>query len=200
MKKSSIVLAVVAAMAAAAPAHALLVNNGNTLTDTDTGLTWLNLLATEGQSIGDVLSQMDPGEAYHGYRLASGAEVVTLWSHANFSTGSFTDPMNYLRIQALQTSIGITLVQQNGTVRSTWGLYDQGTPGLYASARIETNVSAGLKSSALTLSSVTDGLLGSTGTGVWLVSAPVPEPSTWALWAAGLGLIALRAGRKPRTD
>jgi len=189
-------IALCVACAFVSPAQANLLNSGDTLTDTDTGLTWLNLTATEGRSVGEVLSLMDPGELFHGYRLATGSEILTLWSHANVSIGAHRGAATYINIQSFQAAIGITHVQQDGQVRNTWGLYEQGTPGLYGAAQVETSVVSGLRSSAFTLANFSNGLVGTADTGVWLVSAPVPEPSTWALWAAGLGLFGLRARRR----
>jgi len=74
-------------------AQALLVSEdssfgaGSITRDTDTGLEWLGLDYTLTQGYSGVVSQLGPGGTYDGFRLATGAELETLfYSSAGISS------------------------------------------------------------------------------------------------------------------
>ncbi|MDC1287907.1 PEP-CTERM sorting domain-containing protein [Gammaproteobacteria bacterium] len=54
----------------------------NLLTVDDTGLQWLDLSQTIGQSYNQVLAQLGPGGTLSGFRYATAAEVEGLWDSA----------------------------------------------------------------------------------------------------------------------
>ena len=47
--------------------------------DTASGLDWLDLTITDGMSYDQVISKLLPGGQFDGFRLATSAEVITLW-------------------------------------------------------------------------------------------------------------------------
>lgn len=49
--------------------------------DSVTGLDWLDLTVTQGKSYNNILSQLEPGQLYEGWRYASRAEVLQLWNN-----------------------------------------------------------------------------------------------------------------------
>lgn len=61
--------------------------------DTVTGLRWLDLSVTVTLPKDEVLAQLQPGGTYHGFRYATNAEVVQLWTNAGFDLSTqFTLP------------------------------------------------------------------------------------------------------------
>jgi len=60
--------------------NAALIDNGLLTTDTESGLNWLDLTETNGMTFKEVSSQLSIGGQFEGYRYASTAEVVDLWS------------------------------------------------------------------------------------------------------------------------
>ncbi len=61
--------------------HAAMIDNGSYTTDTDTGLKWLDLTATQGLSYNYVSSQMGEGGAFEGWRYATLNEVITFFEN-----------------------------------------------------------------------------------------------------------------------
>lgn len=68
---------------------AALVDHGTFTSDTLSGLDWLDLTITRGQSYDDVTGQMGAGQAYEGWRYASRDEVREFWADAG-GLGPFT--------------------------------------------------------------------------------------------------------------
>jgi len=60
--------------------HAALVDNGIHTTDTNTGLIWLDLAETYTDSYADTYSATQTGGVYENYRVATRAELETLFS------------------------------------------------------------------------------------------------------------------------
>src|SRR5689334_21915580 len=81
MRSSFLSVTVVGALLSATPASASLIDHGSSTTDTATGLDYLDLNATHGQTYNAVIG------GYGGYiagdwRYASSGEVTTLFNHA----------------------------------------------------------------------------------------------------------------------
>lgn len=55
------------------------------LFDTDTDKRWLDLSVTADQSYNSVVANLGPGQVYEGFRVATQAEVLELWSHAGIT-------------------------------------------------------------------------------------------------------------------
>ena len=49
--------------------------------DPATGLEWLDLSYTTNRSYNDIVSQLEPGGEFEGFRYASIAEITALWDH-----------------------------------------------------------------------------------------------------------------------
>lgn len=62
--------------------HAAMVDHQTFTTDTKTGLDWLDLTETRGQSYDEVENQMGAGQRYDGWRHASRDEVRNFWQDA----------------------------------------------------------------------------------------------------------------------
>jgi len=62
-------------------AYAEIIDHKKYTTDTETGLEWLDVTETMGQSYNDVKAQLEPGGKYHGYRFASAEEFNTFIGH-----------------------------------------------------------------------------------------------------------------------
>ena len=77
-------------MGSFAGAQANIIDHGTYLSDTGTGLDWLDLTATQGQSYNSVLGSMPAG----GWHYASLADVATL-----FTDAGGTPPVQFHRQQ-----------------------------------------------------------------------------------------------------
>ncbi|MFQ6006518.1 MAG: hypothetical protein ACE5OQ_13570, partial [Woeseia sp.] len=80
--------------------------------DTATGLKWLDVTLSMPYSYDQLLVQLQPGGVFDGYRLATQAEVLTLWQNAGINTGPgflniFTSP-NFQPVVDLMAFVGIT--------------------------------------------------------------------------------------------
>ena len=108
-----------------------------------TGLRWLDVTVTDGQSLNQVVSQLGPDKALFGFRYATLSEVYSLWEHADINTGGLPSQAgsgtvapsptaaDYAPIAAFQNFVGLTDIGCCGTVDSI-GLvadYDPGAPG-----------------------------------------------------------------------
>ena len=52
-------------------------------TDTESGLDWLDVTTSVGQSYSEVNGQLDSGGSFYGWRFATGGEVESLMAHAS---------------------------------------------------------------------------------------------------------------------
>jgi hypothetical protein len=183
----------------------VLIDNGTYLTDPASGLDWLKLTQTLGQSYNTVAGQMDPGETYAGWRFATAVEFNSLVEHytggdPNFdpnTTGHFLWPN--VDLDGLVKSIGVT---SSFTVypiaEASLGLLgDSSSPsGYHFVGRIldiETQDATWTDRTNpyyTTLEPDGAGLVGA-----FLVRS-VPEPTTLALF--GLGLAGLGAVRRKK--
>jgi hypothetical protein len=162
--------------------YAALVDNGNSMIDTGTGLQWLDLTETLGSSWntveGSTLVTND------GYVHATVAQVQTLFLNAGFlTTDNANNVLNDPAAADLLAFLGCT--QFCGTVNATGrGFADNGTfksrPNYHTS---------GLGAGAAVISLQTSDLdLVDTTAGHFLVK-PVPVPA--AVWLFGSGLLGL---------
>ena len=69
-------------------ATASLINAGTYMSDTSTGLDWLDLTASLDMSYDYVSSQLGPGGAFAGWQYATVAQVETLWTDAEILPGT----------------------------------------------------------------------------------------------------------------
>lgn len=165
-------------------------NDRLAVTDTLSGLTWLDLSQTDGLSINDVQQQLTT--TFAGWRLASRDEVLTLLDHAFAG-----EPLGSTRDRLLTAQNPGNV----GTFKSRFGLtmpLPSGSQGLYLSDDGTTVMGSGAYSSNMITNDVTlsgDLNYRSHAYGIYLV-ADVPGPL--GLGAAGLGLLALAGWRRGR--
>jgi hypothetical protein len=195
-------------------AHAQLVDHGSTTYDTATGLEWLDLSASNGQSFKQVSAQFGAGGTFDGYRYATQAEVQNLMGNFGLPVGPYS-------------TFNTSVAPQLASFDSLLGLNVAGIGDPYGFAALTGDAITGFGGyHPLMFMNPMSGntALGNgtfTAVGDWLVSdasevtvgysdkymsdglahflvrstAPIPEPSTWALMIGGLGLLGWRARR-----
>ena len=215
MKKT---LAAIAIAGASLGAHAQFVANGDYVTDTLSGITWLNPDATAGRSFNDVALGLVPGGDLYGFRMPTRPEIIQLMTDGGFYivSGNLTDT-NPARIAANDNFLDAFDAPVISGQRVVYGLssavwwsapldpaeiaahdYHMGSFGVAAPVD-QQFVAFGWddtigQQSAKAYSNM----------GTWLIStapiaAPVPEPSTYALLLIGLGAIGFYVRKRPPT-
>lgn len=170
--------------------------------DSQTGLEWLRLDVTFGLSFEQITTQMDAGETFSGFTVASGSDVTTLFKDAHVWA-----PLSPLT--------GPADLAAGATFGSLFGYFDTGTtllsqgmtsmvtgPGGFAQQVIGLGYRPGVSISSFddaTFSRVA----ASDQFGTWLIRTvpAIPEPSTYLLLAIGLvavGVVAPRVRRSHR--
>jgi len=225
-------IAVLVAVADAERAQAVLltsdwqtVGDGLLTEDTDTGLKWLDLTETAGQSFDSVFAQLGAGGTYDGFRYATAAEVETFWTNAGIPTISILGDFQAANF----TPISQLMAQMGGPLDSTVLAFSD---GLTASTKVETDffgnpinyrvtgrlqlcddqdtftiscLGTGLAVAALWDNNFPDAF-GQASTGSYLVMetgtgeepVAIPAPPAAALFGGGLGLLSLVGGRRAR--
>jgi len=174
----------------------------DTLTlDSDTGLLWLDVTLSTAYSYNEILTELLPGGAFDGFRLATRDEVATLWEHAGITVPSGFIADNYAPIRNLMEYVGITGL---GMGNLGGGQRFDYVVGHTADVRLPPYdgwvYTAGL-------GAYNDGLTGrasfgyvpvgnpNSSHGSWL-TAPIPLPSAVLLGALGLGTAGWRLRRR----
>jgi hypothetical protein len=90
--------------------NAALVDNGNSLIDTDTNLEWLDLTQTKGWTVNQALAS--DFVTVDGYAYATTAQVTTLFANAGFPLAppSFNNPLNAPAAELLLAGLGCTSI------------------------------------------------------------------------------------------
>jgi len=161
--------------------------------DGQSGMQWLKLDATMGLSFDAVESQLDAGETFAGFAIATIEQVDTL----------FKDGGVYAPLSPLTTAQGLAAGAAFGAY---FGGYNTGSSflsqGMTANRLLFQQQTAGVGYRAgVSTGSFDDaysGRAGGFGVGTWLVRtvSPVPEPAT--LWLMAIGLAALAGARHLR--
>ncbi len=119
----SVVSMLALALGLSASANAAFIDSGTFLTDTDTGLDWLDVTLSVNRTYNDVSANFGSGGDFEGWRYASGLEFNTLvsnWSGINVSGYSFVD-QNPGGINGLVALLGSTLDTWNQQLTGlTW--------------------------------------------------------------------------------
>ena len=105
--KSLKILSAATALVLSTSANAALIDNGDTTTDTDTGLIWLDLTETVGLSVHDFFADTG-GYLSSGWSLALGSQVDTLFVNAGVADPNVPDPNDAAVIDLLLSLLGQT--------------------------------------------------------------------------------------------
>ena len=171
-------------------AHADIIDLGNQTHDTSSGLVWLDLTETIGQSYLDVSSELGAGGLYEGYRYANTSEVKDFYLNYAATGGNvagFVDLVGQTLEWAVPASewyewlsigyVGDDTNDPYGGVAWTYAnyWYDEGVYGEWA------------PSGELDDFTTVDDRLDYVGS--FLVMSPVPAPAALPMALLGLGLI-----------
>lgn len=194
------------------------------LTDTATNLDWLDVTTTAGMSFNYVSSQLGVGGQFAGWRYATGDEFNTLvsnFSGVSIPTGAYyVQPLETDRIDGLVSLLGSTLdTHMLASYGATWDAYNGTQEG--AGMDYTQGILADSSSSCggcqwvghisdrdyypiwTDFAAAHDFYVGTSFREQWLgsflvrehLAAPIPEPETYAMLLAGLGLIGLSRRR-----
>jgi len=191
----------------ATASEATLINNGDYTTDTGTGLEWLDLTKTGGQSYGSVTLGFG-GYVSAGWRYATGTEVAQLFFNAG-ATGGGDDGKDFSN-RAFQegffdpATLLLSLLGQLDSADSdgiSIGLIADNSGDERLAARIVSRPDGGTGRLQVPFSGFYYDNDSSPGVGSFLVRAStsgvtVPEPGTFAL--LGLALAGLPLARRRR--
>jgi hypothetical protein len=164
-------------------AGAALIDSGNALIDTSTGLQWLDLTETQGLTWNQ--AEASGYVTVQGYVHATEAQVITLFTNAGFlTTDNTNNPANDPAANLLLAIMGCT--QFCGTVNATGRGFADWDGTFTTRPNYHTS---GLGAGAATTSLLTSDLdLVDTTAGHFLVR-PVPVPAAIWLFGSALGLI-----------
>src|SRR6185437_7859228 len=176
--------------------------------DTSTGLEWIDLTLTQGQSVNQVLAQLGPGQHFAGFHFASEPDVAQLFLDgglSSFPLGSSTSSGDLAAAQNLVSLLGetATLLQPDGTtVHVTQGF----APGPVPAGPGEIYFVAWQSDNTASAHFVNVDFANLDDTfptaGTFLVRdsvSGVPEPSTWAMLLIGFAGISLMLYRRRGT-
>jgi hypothetical protein len=216
--------AVFACLTAIGTVQGAIIDHGNFLTDTTTGLDWLDVTKTVNMSYNDVMAQLGFGGTYEGWRYATGSDFNRL---VGGYTGIAIDAPNVRinqepnKIDGLVVLLGSTLdtyfvhlygqtydamngypegAYHDNTIGFTSDAYDGN--GIYTAILVDSEEknSDGSEYTDFSMANYTyvDRTVRNYQIGSFLVRGnSVPEPSTILLiLAASLGLVAARVGRR----
>jgi len=178
--------------------------------DTNTGLEWVDLTLTQGQSINQVLAQLGPGQHFAGFHFASEPEVAQLFLDGGLSSfplgSSPTSPGDLAAAQNLVSLLGetATVLQPDGTtVHFTQGFAPGTVPGVGPGDTYfvawQSNNTASAHFVNVDFANLDDTF---SNVGTFLVRdsiSGVAEPSTWAMLLIGFAGIGLTLYRRRGT-
>ena len=168
-------------------------NDSALLKDTTTGLQWLDLSITANQSYNEVMTQLQQGGSYEGFRYATRDEVLHLWSEANITDTSFTWVINgeWQNVKDLADRLGTSiLLDPHGIGTHALGMVE-GELQLPTNERRVMEISYHSNGEEVRTSAdyyVLDVDFASIHYSSYLIQ-PVPAPA--AFWLFGTGLIGL---------
>ena len=158
--------------------------------DTQTGTEWLKLDATLGLSYDSVAAQLDAGETFGGFSIASPQDVTTLLKDAGVWA-----PLSPLTSPSALAA-GAAFGNFFGGLDTGHGFISQGMTSVAMGPSGFTQQAIGLSyRPGLSISSFDDAVFSRSGTfgdvSTWLVksTSPIPEPATYLLVLVGLAAL-----------
>ena len=183
---------------------------GNLTVDSE-GLTWLDLTLTTDMSYDDIEVERQYGGSLWGYRVATAAEVLTLWTHAGIANNNYNSTDDSVDLWNLQSMWGVTTTTQDPRgpltfetrlLTSTWMYAGKPWEG-YNMSVMENVTSSGARDYVAGEAGSARGWVHGPNFAPALVQdASVPEPSSLVLATLGLlgGFAVVRVRRRRRTS
>lgn len=187
-------------------ASAVLIDNGTFVTDTDTGLDWLDLTQTVNTDYSVVSSEMTAGGQFEGWSLASRDQVISFLGNAG-GNGIYDGTNDTHDTTSAHYDSG-WLTGNNGVVSpllDMWGNFstdpqnhsahfifdEQNTFGHYTMGLLfdTTKSSWGLTSDLMEIVTTWSGVASNQVGAALVRTSPVPLPA--AVWLLGAGLLGL---------
>ncbi|MDP1678777.1 MAG: PEP-CTERM sorting domain-containing protein [Candidatus Nitrotoga sp.] len=201
-------------------AVAAFIDSGTYLTDTVSSLDWLDVTASVSRSYTDVSGQVGAGGDFSGWRYATASEVGSLVFHWTGVTppefGSVSVPAKSIDglVEALGSTLDAASLAQFGATWDARNGYAEGngqdftygyvndtvasTGNRYISSLVDDDRPSGGSGDYVWLTkydSPDSGVIASVGS--FLVrSTSVPEPATYTMMLAGLGLLSFSVRRR----
>jgi hypothetical protein len=176
-------------------------DRGNTTYDSNTGLEWLDLGLTAGQSYQSIQNGWNGYTTSEGFRFATRNEIQQLFMDAD-GTGinSGWDPSDAAAASHLLSLVGTTLSQTDQD--RSWMFYDAATePSLPTSSHVPSSVfgiwrAPGGDQGTFLIPGIFPLLDYSSGEMASALVRVVPEPSAWTLCITALGVSFFAARRR----
>lgn len=165
--------------------------------DTLTGLEWLDVTATQGQSVDAVLAGFGDYTGSYGFRHATRDEMETLWSNFGLIVQySASDQVQRDLAANFVATLGETQANNRHTI--TYGFYDLQLNGNWRVSQVHAGInSADAYTNYSVTAQPTDTSLA--GVGHYLVresTASVSVPGTGVILLGGMGLLGITQRRK----
>lgn len=190
---------------AALTSRDLVIGSGDGLLtyDDQTNFEWLDVTQTLNMSFNQVVGELSTSGAFAGFNLASDANLQALFASGGWSGASnvnySNDPDRFNEASVIVSLLGRTTI--NYSVNSTYGMVSdvQGSKQYYGFMYSYSDAINPYHSSSWhnNFSQARDVPSDYIGTFLYRVTTAVPEPETYALMLAGLGLIGFRMRKQP---
>lgn len=169
--------------------------------DSDTGLEWLDLIATNLQSVNSVLGGYG-GYIQNGFRYATDDEVLALLTHAGITHfDGVLRVQDWPGTQLFQDLFGITNYISPNDPYYSWGMTEPDFGYQAAHLVFVATKPFGYAGGAARFESYGQPFSATDTVGSFLVRGvtPIPEPETWMMMVSGLAALAF-VTRKRRTN